>query len=215
MVHLFKDVVEEMIQVKALFFSLYIDTNSMSTPLEIPAAFMKKTRWPGTSDCSLVTLVTSMKQWLVMLMRRSAETVVSVDKGWSDFLRDQEIQVGNFLVFEVVNDCCLAVTVYPPQNCTKFKKILKATYARSLNSARLDIPTAFWREVGDGISYTLRGPSSEVVVKSCRHVSKTQTFCFFATGWCEYYTANDLKEGDTLVFSLIDSTTFHVTKLQA
>ncbi|KAG0568345.1 hypothetical protein KC19_6G012900 [Ceratodon purpureus] len=199
MAHLFDDVVQEMIHLK-----------------EIPPAFTTKHRWPGTSDCCLVTSVTNMKQWFLMFVRRGS-IIVSDGEGWSDFLCDRGIGVGWFLVFEVVDECCLAVTICPPRESSKkFMKILTKTHTGAYKSARLDIPARFWRDLGedkfDNVTYTLRGPSSEATVKATCYRSPTQTFCFFATGWREYCSLNNLKKGDSLVFSLIDTTVFHVKK---
>ncbi|KAG0571340.1 hypothetical protein KC19_VG003300 [Ceratodon purpureus] len=188
----------------------------MQTPLEIPAGFTKRTGWPKETDCYLVTSISSMKQWPLKFLIRNTTTISAgtgcsntFGTGWSEFLRDQGIEVG---------ERSLVVAVYPPDSCMKFTKTLRATHIRSNKSARLDIQTRFWREFGekqfDGISFTLRGPSSEAVVKSCCHRSPTQIFCFFASGWSEYCRLNLLKKDDTLLFSAIDTTVFHVTKLE-
>ena len=103
---------------------------------EIPAAFTKKTGWPETSDCILVTSTTSMKQWPV-LFNRQRGTIVSLYEGWTEFLHDQGIEVGNFMVFEYVDDQCLVVAIYPPESESKFKKTLKATHTRPAKGTRL------------------------------------------------------------------------------
>ncbi|KAG0573492.1 hypothetical protein KC19_VG182900 [Ceratodon purpureus] len=116
MAHLFTEVVKEMDK-------------------EIPVAFTNKTKWPGEKQCALVTSMSS-KQWQVNFERRNS-SFVSTGTGWRDFLCDQELRIGNILVFEVVDERCLVVTINPYAEKTPFKKILRPTHLRENNSARL------------------------------------------------------------------------------
>ena len=74
------------------------------------------------------------------------------------------------------------------------------------SSLQQDIPTPFWRSHGcdkfDRVSYTLEGPRMKGDVKA--HVLRTniRTRCVFVTGWKEFFIANKLEIGDTLVFTL-------------
>ncbi|KAG0554199.1 hypothetical protein KC19_12G071900, partial [Ceratodon purpureus] len=80
-----------------------------------------------------------------------------------------------------------------------------------------DIPTAYWRAVGDtrfdGNWYNLAGPLETVKVKSARYTSSKQTFCHFTKGWVDFVALNHLKMGDTLVFAEVSEAEFEVRKL--
>lgn len=74
----------------------------------------------------------------------------------------------------------------------------------------------FWRSVGpekfDGSLVTLSGPRGEHVVQSSLCVTPKQTFCFFSGGWSDFRTMNDLKLGDTVVFTKVTDCQYEVTK---
>jgi hypothetical protein len=78
-----------------------------------------------------------------------------------------------------------------------------------------DIPTPFWRSHGcdkfDRVSYTLEGPRMKGDVKTSVVRTNTQTKCVFSTGWKEFFIANKLKIGDTLVFTLTGRYQFAVS----
>ncbi|KAG0568744.1 hypothetical protein KC19_6G042500 [Ceratodon purpureus] len=101
-------------------------------------------------------------------------------------------------------------------NSPFFKKKLRATHARAHKSARLDIPTAFWRAVGpekfNGSLITLSGPGGEHVVQSSICVTPKQTFCFFGSGWSDFRALNDFHVGDTIVFTKVTECQYEVIK---
>jgi hypothetical protein len=80
-----------------------------------------------------------------------------------------------------------------------------------------DVPTAYWRLVGaegfNGALYTLNGPLSPWTVKTSTSTYGTQTCCSFTNGWAAFCTANDLKLGDTVIFTQVGLLEFEVSKV--
>ena len=80
-----------------------------------------------------------------------------------------------------------------------------------------DVPTAFWRTHGvagfDGVWYTLHGPLLQRVVKTSMHTCGKQTICSFTKGWAAFCSGNELKLGDTVVFTKIGDVEFQVKKV--
>lgn len=81
---------------------------------EIPATFTAETGWPGEDDCALVTSITNMKEWPLQFHRlpdvSNGVSAVSLGDGWSQFIEEQDLDVGAFLTFEVVDSRRLVVT---------------------------------------------------------------------------------------------------------
>lgn len=79
-----------------------------------------------------------------------------------------------------------------------------------------DVPAEFWRTHGvcsfDGVTYTLHGPKMPCSVLSATHTYGKQTFCSFTSGWRRFCTANELRIGDTVLFSKVGPLDFAVTK---
>lgn len=65
----------------------------------------------------------------------------------------------------------------------------------------------------DGVCYTLHGPLMPCVVKTATHTFGKQTFCSFTKGWAGFCTSNELKLGDTVVFTKVGSVEFEVRKV--
>ena len=80
-----------------------------------------------------------------------------------------------------------------------------------------DVPAAFWRKHGvatfDGVRYTLHGPLLPCDVMTATHTFGKQTFCSFTKGWAAFCAGNELKLGDTVVFTKISSVDFEVKKV--
>ena len=80
---------------------------------EIPASFTSETGWPGEDECDLVTSTTTPTEWPLQFRRlldvSGGISAVSVGDGWARFLENQNLGVGAFLTFEVVDDRCLVV----------------------------------------------------------------------------------------------------------
>lgn len=80
---------------------------------EIPATFTEETGWPCEEECALVTSITTPKEWPLKFHRfadvSSGSSAVSVGGGWAKFILDQNLGVGAFLTFEVVDDRRLVV----------------------------------------------------------------------------------------------------------
>ncbi|KAG0617921.1 hypothetical protein M758_4G025000 [Ceratodon purpureus] len=97
-----------------------------------------------------------------------------------------------------------------------FKKKLRPSHTRAHKSARLDIPTSFWRSMGqetfDGSLMTLSGPIREHVVRSSVCKTPKQTFCFFSSGWADFVSMNSLQVGDTIVFTKVTNCRYVVKK---
>ena len=84
---------------------------------EIPAPFTAETGWPAEDDCTLMTSITTPKEWPLQFRRLNSGVMpgisaVSVGAGWERFITDQNIGVGAFLTFEVVDDRRLVVAVH-------------------------------------------------------------------------------------------------------
>ncbi|KAG0624041.1 hypothetical protein M758_3G219100 [Ceratodon purpureus] len=155
----------------------------------------------------------------------------SIGDGFPKFMEENNVDLGTLLVIERVDVESLHVTIYrrpdettpvltpPPSPQTDlrphFRKTLRATNVRVSKSTRLDIPTAFWRSLGEerfnGAWYTLEGPLHTVLVKSGTYSSAKQTFCFLTKGWIDFVAMNRLKLGDTVVFTLVGVAEFEVT----
>ncbi|KAG0627449.1 hypothetical protein M758_2G201700 [Ceratodon purpureus] len=99
----------------------------------------------------------------------------------------------------------------------QFMKTMRATHMKAFKSARLDIPTSFWRAVGedqfDGRVYSLIGPRQTVVVGSLVFTAEKQTFCYFTNGWSEFLEKNEFGLGDTLLFVKVGNADFQVTRV--
>lgn len=83
---------------------------------EIPATFTVLTGWPSCEDCALVTSISTRKEW-PLRFRRLPEvhrgiSAVSVGAGWARFIRDQQLGVGAFLTFKVVDSRRLVVALH-------------------------------------------------------------------------------------------------------
>lgn len=80
-----------------------------------------------------------------------------------------------------------------------------------------DVPTAYWRTHGasgfDGLWYTLNGPLSPWPVLTTTTTFGKQTCCSFTKGWAEFCSANNLKLGDTVTFTLVGLLEFEVRKV--
>lgn len=80
-----------------------------------------------------------------------------------------------------------------------------------------DVPTAFWRANGvgwfDGACYTLYGPRMPCSVKTATKTFGKQTFCSFTKGWAQFCTTNELRIGDTVIFTWIGPGEFEVSKV--
>ncbi|KAG0596237.1 hypothetical protein M758_UG235700 [Ceratodon purpureus] len=82
--------------------------------LGILKTFTAKCGWPTSTHCILVTSISSKEEWFIQLELLEGpqwrNLVVSVDDGFSKFVGDNQVSVGDLLVFEWVDDCCLVVT---------------------------------------------------------------------------------------------------------
>ncbi len=65
----------------------------------------------------------------------------------------------------------------------------------------------------DGVWYILQGPLQPWYVKTTTQTYGKQTFYSFTEGWAGFCTANALKIGDEVVFTIVGSGEFEVTKL--
>ncbi|KAG0622390.1 hypothetical protein M758_3G094000 [Ceratodon purpureus] len=231
-----KRAVADLEECRVCYFTLMISSHSHFAQLEIPQKFRKRTGWPRNSDCSLITSITTLAQWPLRMEPSGSSggrlAWQSVGDGYRNFLNDNNVTPPALLVFEVVDDAALSVTIHlgdasppgralPPPKYEEdrghFLKTLRACHTRPASSTRLDIPTAYWRAVGDtrfdGHWYNLAGPLETVKVKSARYTSSKQTFCHFTKGWVDFVALNHLKMGDTLVFAEVSEAQFEVRKL--
>jgi hypothetical protein len=80
-----------------------------------------------------------------------------------------------------------------------------------------DVPTAYWRAYGvegfDGVWYTLHGPLLPWKVNTATHTYGKQTFCSFTKGWAGFCSGNELKLGNTVVFTQVGPVEFQVKKV--
>lgn len=83
---------------------------------EIPASFTAETGWPGAKDCALVTSISTRKEWPIRFRRfpdmAVGGTAMSVGAGWPKFISDQDLGIGAFCTFEVVDDRRLVVGIH-------------------------------------------------------------------------------------------------------
>lgn len=115
---------------------------------EIPKSFSARSGWPGHLDVTLVTSITREKQWPLQLRRvepGSSLTAISIGSGWDEFVKDNGVGLGDLLVFEVVDEVCLVVTIHRhrPRPATHGKKKPPAEMAPTPKPART--PTAVER----------------------------------------------------------------------
>ena len=89
---------------------------------EIPRAFSKRTGWPASGKCALVTSVTHGTEWPVDFQITEEgggdRIAFSIGHGWAKFLVDQNVQRDTTIVFEYLDDNSLAVTLYHPLSPT-------------------------------------------------------------------------------------------------
>ena len=100
-----------------------------------------------------------MRDWPVQFEIRedgsSKRNAITAGHGWSTFLIDKEVKVGTLLIFEVLDERCLFVTLYHPASPRKpvvtegegpvrrqadgpvFKKTLHASHLKPGSAARL------------------------------------------------------------------------------
>lgn len=96
----------------------------------IPVPFTKRTGWPSSKDCALVTGLKSPEWPLTMANSYAGITTRfsrCVCNGWLRFQSDHDLHPGDLLVFEVVDKRCLvvhivrvepaSVTRNPPRAC--------------------------------------------------------------------------------------------------
>ncbi|KAG0575945.1 hypothetical protein KC19_3G210300 [Ceratodon purpureus] len=237
-----KLVLDDLDEAAGNYFTIRIISKTQPARLEVPAPFTAMTGWPGAAHCSLLTSYRGHREWPLQMTQVSSSSrvgnAISDSVGWANFIDHMAVSVGDILIFELVDDHTLEASIAyhrgraphslhipdsmhsDPQvvnaNRPHFKKKLRISHTRADKSARLDIPTLFWRSVGpekfDGSLVTLSGPRGEHVVQSSLCVTPKQTFCFFSGGWSDFRTMNDLKLGDTVVFTKVTDCRYEVTK---
>ncbi|KAG0608026.1 hypothetical protein M758_8G072200 [Ceratodon purpureus] len=234
-----KQAVDELEDVHAVYFTVTMLTETHRSRLEIPRSFTKKTGFPMSPNCTLVTSVSAQKEWPIHFAITEEEggqrRATSIGHGWSVFLVDQDVKFGTLLVFENADDTCLAVTTYHPSSPRRivpagevglprrpsdgssFKKTLRQSHLKSGANGRLDFPTPFWRELGlehfRDSWFTLFGPFAAVRVKSFVYEGPRQTFCYLSKGWSEFVALNDFKFGDKLCFAAVGNLEFNVDRV--
>ncbi|KAG0595577.1 hypothetical protein M758_UG178300 [Ceratodon purpureus] len=195
MAELFMDVLRELDDVNAVYFSVLIDSEALLSPVEIPETFTTKTGWPGETECAIETSI-SDRIGSPLSFNYVGRKWVDVGSGWQTFLREHNVTVRKLVWFEMLDDRCLIASIYPREKGQTFTKTMQASHVRPFSSTRLDIPMKFWRSVGeakfDGVFYGLRGPLTKTVVKSTVTHTPAQT------------TMSEIKE---LLFSTIHDTT--------
>ncbi|KAG0504969.1 hypothetical protein M758_N008000 [Ceratodon purpureus] len=241
-----KLVLEDLDEAAAGYFTIRIKSRTEPARL-VPASFTAMTGWPGAAQCSLLTSPRDRRGWPLQMTLSSSSRVgnaISDTAGWANFLDAMAVSVGDILVFEMVDDRCLAASIAYHRGCLPrivqtepqvvnhdivqaepqvvnesrphFKKKLRLSHTRSDKSARLDIPTSFWRSVGpekfNGSLVTLSGPRGQHVVQSSLCVTPKQTFCFFSSGWSDFRTMSNFDLGDTVTFTKVTDCRYEVTK---
>ncbi|KAG0566282.1 hypothetical protein KC19_7G052000 [Ceratodon purpureus] len=306
-----QEVRKELDHCRALYFILKISTSTPIYCLSIPEEFSNATGWPRREQCALLTSMNPLNSWPIRFLRMSYRSNLgrahSIGGGWDQFVRDNSVGPGDLLVFELVDDSSLVVTIHHPEDGAvvnnpvrptvppvtppsaevlggghhrteapptvkvslekpplkkpqevkknhtvktpqvsmkkpqpvknprphrediatgpkarrdrrpQFTKTMRATHMKSWKSARLDIPTSFWRAVGeeqfDGRIYSLIGPLQTVVVGSLVFAVEKQTFCYFTNGWSDFLVKNEFGLGDTLAFVKVGTAEFQVTRV--
>ena len=123
---------------------------------EIPHKFRKWTGWPRNSECSLITSITTLQQWPLRMEPSGTSggrlASQSVGDGYRKFLNENDVTPPSLLVFEVVDDAALSVTIYrgdappparelPPPKYEEgrrhFQKTLRVCHTRPAASTRL------------------------------------------------------------------------------
>ncbi|KAG0562012.1 hypothetical protein KC19_9G110400 [Ceratodon purpureus] len=215
MAELFQDIIQELDDVEAVYFPVFIDARALVSPLEIPPSFTIWSGWPSETQCTLIIGI-SDRHGSTLTFEFRGNRWVSTGSGWQTFLREHEVSIGKLCVLEYVDDRCLYVKTYPRGNTRSFTKTMRISHVRPFKSTRMDIPVKFWREVGeekfDGYFYGLQGPLTKTVVKSTLSHLPAQTVCHFTTGWSNFCKENEVKVGETLVFTHVDPFIFQVTK---
>ncbi|KAG0617513.1 hypothetical protein M758_5G194900 [Ceratodon purpureus] len=210
----FEDALTPYVESGVTYFSTLITGSSSFDVLEIPAHFTAKTRWPGGRNCTIVTSIAGQREWPLKVLRGEGGDACSIGTEWREFLEDQGIGVGHFIIFEAVDERTLVADVHhPPGLQPAFVKIIRPSHLRI---HKLDIPTKFWRRLGsgnfDGFKYKLIGDKSTVRVSSAVTANAAQTQCHFTVGWREFCKENKVKCGDKMTFTQVDTYSFRVMK---
>lgn len=76
-----------------------------------------RTGWPGCEDCALVMSISTLNEWPLRMMLNWYDpcgegSVHSVGTGWNKFVEDQMVGDGDLLIFKVVDERCLVVTIH-------------------------------------------------------------------------------------------------------
>ena len=84
---------------------------------EIPATFTAETGWPSEEECALVTSISMLKEWPLQIrrlhhVRPPGVSAVSIGGDWENFIAGQNLDVGAFLTFEVVDSRRLVVGIH-------------------------------------------------------------------------------------------------------
>ncbi|KAG0595877.1 hypothetical protein M758_UG205900 [Ceratodon purpureus] len=118
---------------------------------------------------------------------------MSVGNGFTKFQDDMSITMGSYLIFKAVDNKSLVVTVVPPCKMLRsFSKIVRKSNTIPYNSSRL-------------------GPLATTQVQSTVTHTPKQTIYSFTQGWSNFCVTNQLKVGDIILFTEVESHTFDVT----
>ncbi|KAG0597468.1 hypothetical protein M758_UG341400 [Ceratodon purpureus] len=101
---------------RAWYFTATLSTTAHCAQLEIPPAFTKRTGWLDGADCSLVTSINFKNEWPVRFEQSASSGGVvawsSVGSGYRKILEDNKVHLPVLLVFEMVDDNTLVVTIH-------------------------------------------------------------------------------------------------------
>ena len=103
---------------------------------EVPPEFTAMTGWPGCADCDIVYPLNKASEFRVRF-DRTGVIASSIGDGWPNFLRQNKIGKGKFIIFEPADERTLVAMVYPPADTPEFTKTLRVSHSSPQNSAKL------------------------------------------------------------------------------
>ncbi|KAK1383359.1 hypothetical protein POM88_021094 [Heracleum sosnowskyi] len=196
--------------------------------LYVPAHFAKKHMKDAPKNVRIEFLG---KEWKVNVpRRRPCEPRTFINAGWSDLVRERNLQEDDVCVFQLINtkDYTLKLTIFghtnagrpettnfqtaapsaaealvPSSEFPAFTKIMKHAYVKS--GGCLHVPQHFARKYFNNSTRDVKIEFSDkpgIVMVLRRQPSETRTFL---GGWSDLARENSLKVDDVCVFELIDS----------
>lgn len=109
-----------------MFFKVYLPDRS-SQHLTLPSAFVK--RLNGTLPPSSILVCSGNRTWSVDV--KKVDNTLSFENGWTDFVKDNSLEPGDFLVFSYLGTSRFNVKIYGKSGCEK-------SYLHDVNEIKIE-----------------------------------------------------------------------------